>query len=46
MYNQMMHGDGWSFGWGGMIFGPLMMILFLALTIALIVVLVRWITER
>ena len=31
------------FGWGGMIFGPLMMIGFFALFIYLIVALVRWI---
>jgi putative membrane protein len=32
---------GW--GWGGMILGPLIMILFVAATIAVIVLLVRWI---
>ncbi|MFQ5755473.1 MAG: SHOCT domain-containing protein [Acidiferrobacterales bacterium] len=36
-----MWGGGW--GWGGMIFGPLVMILFIAATIAVIVLLVRWI---
>lgn len=33
----------WGWGWTGMIFGPLFMILFLALLIAAVVVLVRWI---
>ena len=36
-----MWGGGW--GWGGMILGPLIMILFVAGTIAVVVSLVRWI---
>jgi putative membrane protein len=36
-----MWGGGW--GWGGMILGPLIMILFVAATIAVVVLLVRWI---
>lgn len=32
----------WGGGWYAMIFGPLMMILFLALTIAAVVLVVRW----
>jgi len=34
--------DGSFFGWGGMFFGPLMMIGFFALFIYIIVSLVRW----
>lgn len=35
------HGyDGW--GWGHMIFGPLMMILFIAIAAAVVVLIVRW----
>ena len=33
-------GEGW--GWGAMIFGPLMMILFIALVVVLVVFAVRW----
>lgn len=36
---QMM---GWGGGWSGMIFGPLMMILVLALPVAAVVLLIRW----
>ncbi len=32
----------WGHGWGGMIFGPLMMIAFIALTVAVVVLVVRW----
>lgn len=32
----------WGWGWYGMIFGPLFMILVLAVTVAVIVLLVRW----
>ncbi len=39
---QMMHDWGW--GWGGMWLGPLFMIGWLALLIAVIVVLVRWLS--
>jgi putative membrane protein len=35
--------DGWGYmGWGGMAFGGLMMLLWVALVIALIVLIVRW----
>ena len=33
----------WGWGWSGMIFGPLFMILMLAVLIAIAVLLVRWI---
>lgn len=33
----------WGWGWAGMIFGPLFMILMLAIVIAVAVLLVRWI---
>lgn len=33
---------GWGGGWSGMIFGPLMMILVLALPVAALVLLIRW----
>ncbi|TSD85760.1 SHOCT domain-containing protein [Mycobacterium sp. KBS0706] len=33
----------WGGGWGGMIFGPLIMILVLALAIAVAVLLLRWV---
>ncbi len=36
------HGQMWDHGWGGMIFGPLMMIVFIALTVAVVVLVVRW----
>lgn len=36
------HMMGWGGGWSGMIFGPLMMILFLALPVAAVVLLIRW----
>lgn len=36
------HMMGWGGGWSGMIFGPLMMILVLALPVAAVVVLIRW----
>ncbi len=36
------HGQMWGNGWGGMIFGPLMMIVFIALTVAVVVLVVRW----
>lgn len=36
------HMMGWGGGWNGMIFGPLLMILFLALPVAAVVVLIRW----
>src|SRR5690348_16155173 len=32
---------GWGWGWGGMVFGPLMMVLFLAGIVVLAVLLVR-----
>lgn len=34
---------GWGGGWSGMIFGPIFMIVMLALIIAIAVLLVRWI---
>ena len=36
------HGSMWHGGWGGMIFGPLMMILVVAVIVALVVVALRW----
>ena len=36
------HMMGWGGGWNTVIFGPLLMILFLALLIAAVVLLVRW----
>ena len=36
------HGPMWHGGWGGMIFGPLMMILFVAAIVVLVVVALRW----
>ncbi len=36
------HGPMWGHGWGGMIFGPLVMIAFIALTVAVVVLVVRW----
>lgn len=33
---------GWGSGWGGMIFGPLMMIAWLAVLVAVVVLIVRW----
>jgi putative membrane protein len=32
----------WGDGWGGMIFGPFMMILFVAAIVVLVVVALRW----
>lgn len=39
---QMMHGWGMGWGWGGMWLAPLFMIAGLALLVAVIVLLVRW----
>jgi putative membrane protein len=36
------HGSMWHGGWGGMIFGPLMMILVVAVIVVLAVVALRW----
>ncbi len=36
------HGQMWGHGWGGMIFGPLMMIVFIALIVGVVVLVVRW----
>lgn len=33
---------GWGSGWGGMILGPLVMIAWLALLVAVVVLIVRW----
>ncbi len=33
---------GWGSGWGGMIFGPLVMIAWLAVLVAVVVLIVRW----
>lgn len=41
-YEPYMHYHGWGDGWGGMIFGPLMMIVFLAAVVVLVVVAIRW----
>lgn len=37
------HGPGWHDGWFGMIFGPLMMLVFIGLAAAVVVLVVRWI---
>ncbi len=39
------HGPGmmWGYGWQGMVFGPIMMIVFLGVLVALVVLAVRWI---
>ncbi len=39
-YHPHYWGEGW--GWGGMILGPLMMILFIALIVVVVVLAVRW----
>ncbi len=36
------HGEMWGHGWGGWIFGPLMMIVFIALIVGVVVLVVRW----
>ena len=36
------HGQMWNHGWGGMIFGPLMMLVFIALIVGIVVLVVRW----
>ena len=36
------HGSMWHDGWGGMIFGPFIMILFVAAIVVLVVVALRW----
>lgn len=41
-YTYGPHMMGWGGGWYAMIFGPLFMILFLAVLIAAVVLLVRW----
>lgn len=42
MGNGMMNAGGGMMGWGGMFFGPLMMIAFWGLVILAIVLLVKW----
>ena len=39
-YGDQWHMGGW--GWGGMILGPIMMIVFIAVAVAVVVLLVRW----
>ena len=39
---QMMHDWGMGWGWGGMFLGPLFMIVWLGILVALVVLLVRW----
>jgi len=34
---------GWSWGWGGMIFGPIMMLVFLAAAVAVVMLVIRWV---
>lgn len=34
---------GWGSGWGGMIFGPLMMIAWLAVLVAVVALILRWV---
>jgi len=38
-----MFGGGWGAGWHGMFFGPLMMLLFLAIATVIVVLIVRWV---
>ncbi len=35
------HGHMWGWGWGGMIFGPIMMILFIAVAVGIVVIVLR-----
>jgi len=42
-YEDHWHGYGWHGGWMGMIFGPLMMIAFIAVVAVVVILLVRWI---
>jgi putative membrane protein len=39
-YGDHPHMGAW--GWGGMIFGPIMMIVFIALIVAAVVLVIRW----
>ena len=39
---RMHDGMGWGSGWGGMFLGPLFMIAWLAILVAVIVLVVRW----
>ena len=39
------HGQMWHGGWTGMVFGPLMIIFFIALTVAVVVLIVRWLSQ-
>lgn len=45
MGNGMMNGSNMMMGWGGMFFGPLMMIGILALAIFAIVMMVKWMND-
>ena len=36
------HPHMWGWGWGGMIFGPIMMIVFIALVVGAVVLVLRW----
>jgi putative membrane protein len=42
-YADHPHMGAWGWGWGGMIFGPIMMIVFIAVAVVVVVLLVRWI---
>jgi len=44
MQGGMMGGDQMLTGWGGMIFGPFLMLVILGLFVVLIVLLVRWLS--
>ncbi|NIA71213.1 SHOCT domain-containing protein [Pelagibius litoralis] len=43
-YGPYNHPHAWGGGWGGMIFGPLMMIAFLAVVVVLVVLAIRWVS--
>ena len=36
------HPQMWGWGWGGMIFGPIMMIVFLVLIVGAVILVLRW----
>ena len=40
--SEMMYNDYMNLGWGGMLLGPIMMLLFLGLFIAFIILIIKW----
>jgi putative membrane protein len=44
-YGPFNHHHPWGEGWGGMLFGPMMMVVFLAVVVMLVVLAFRWLAS-